>query len=199
MKTGFASPAAVLVGLLACPCFSQEPGKTQEAMATIRVDVALVNLTVTVVDREGRPVPGLKKDDFEVYEDGVPQQIAVFRDDEDIPVSVGIVFDTSGSMVDKIDEVRDAVVHFVNTVNPEDDIFVMQFSTQISLVQDFTADRERLRRAVSRLRAQGSTSLYDAIRERLAACPKGTSPEESAAGDHRRQRHQQRDRPATGS
>ena len=143
-------PAALVVAA------AQEP-------PTIKVEVTLVNLTATVLDRAGHPVAGLKKDDFIVYEDGVPQEIAVFRNDEDLPVSVGIVFDTSGSMVDKIDDVRDAVIHFVNTINAADDIFIMQFSTGTLLVQDFTADRRQLRGAVERLRAAGSTSLYDGI------------------------------------
>jgi len=66
-------------------------------------------------------------------------------------------------MVDKIEEVRDAVVHFINAGNPQDDIFVMQFSTEASLVQDFTGARRQLQEAVKRLRARGSTSLYEAI------------------------------------
>jgi VWFA-related protein len=160
-------PSLFSVLLAAYPASAQGVAKAEGPTPTIKVDVSLVNLTATVIDGAGRPVAALQKDDFAIYENGVPQTIAVFRNDEDIPVSVGIVFDTSGSMVDKIEDVGDAVVHFIDIVNPQDDIFVMRFSTETSLVQDFTADRRRLRQAVERLRARGSTSLYEAIVESL--------------------------------
>lgn len=146
---------------------AQELPKPDASEPVLKVDVSLVNLTATVLDAAGRPQPGLKKDDFLVFEDGVPQQIAVFSNVEDIPVSLGIVFDTSGSMVDKIDDVGDAIVHLINLVNPEDEIFVMRFSTDVSLVQNFTSDRRQLQRAVKNLRARGSTALYDAVAEGL--------------------------------
>ena len=139
----------------------------------LKVDVSLVNLTATVLDTAGRSQLGLNKDDFVIYEDGVPQDIAVFSNAEDIPVSLGIVFDTSGSMSDKIDEVGDAVIHLINLVNPEDDIFVMRFSTGVSLVQNFTSDRRRLQRAVKNLQPRGSTVLYDAVVEGLKVMRNG--------------------------
>lgn len=133
----------------------------------IKVDVSLVNITATVTDHDGRAVAGLNQQDFQVYEDGVAQDMSVFHNDDRVPVSVGILFDTSGSMVDKIDEVQDAVIHFIDTTNPEDDIFLLQFNSYISLVEDFTDDRQRLRRAVGRLLPGGSTALYEAIVEGL--------------------------------
>lgn len=142
------------------------PPPPAEGPHRLRVDVELVTLTATVTSRSGRYVGGLKKDDFRVYEDGVLQEIAVFESRE-VPISLGIVFDTSGSMVDKIDDVQDAVKHFIHTVNPQDEIFVLRFSSDVDLVEDFTSDRARLERAVARLRARGSTHLYDAILEGL--------------------------------
>lgn len=141
------------------PAFAQEP-------TTLRVDVDLVTLTATVTSRSGRYLGGLKKEDFLVYEDGVLQEIAVFES-EQVPVSLGIVFDTSGSMVDKIDDVQDAVIHFAQTVNPKDEILVLRFSNDVDLVVDFTSDRGALAAPVRRLRARGSTRLYDAIAEGL--------------------------------
>lgn len=146
--------------------FQSSVNSAQE-IPPIKVEVSLVSLTATVVDRDGRLIVSLGKDDFQVFEDGVPQGIAVFHNDDRIPVSVGILFDTSGSMVDKIDEVQDAVMHFARTTNPEDDIFLIRFSSQTSLVQDFTSDREQLRRAIGRLRPGGATALYEAIVEGL--------------------------------
>ncbi len=79
-----------------------------------------------------------------------------------VPVSLGIVFDTSGSMIDKIEGVQDAVEHFVKSVSPGDEIFLVRFSDEAELVQDFTDDRRRILRAVENLEPQGSTALYDA-------------------------------------
>jgi len=80
-----------------------------------------------------------------------------------VPISLGILFDTSGSMVDKIDGVRDAVEHFVKSVSPGDEIFLVRFSEDAEMVQDFTDDRRRILRAVENLEPQGSTALYDAV------------------------------------
>lgn len=137
-------------------------GRTQE-IPNIKVDVRLVSLTATVEDEKGHPVANLRREDFTVFEDGKPQEIAVFNNDEKVPVSLGIAFDTSGSMIDKIEGVQDAVVHFIDTTNPNDDIFVLRFSSHVTLVQDFTDDRRRLKRAVARLEPGGSTALYDAV------------------------------------
>lgn len=168
--------STALAFLLAFPLYpvtaTQEKSAPQQNPPTIKVDVDLVTLTATVLDRKGQFAPDLQKEDFVIYEEGVPQEIAVFQK-QDVPVSVGIVFDTSGSMVDKIDEVRDAVVHLIQTTNPEDDIFVMQFSAEVSLVQDFTGDRQILRSAIGRLRPQGSTALYDAIVRALQHVQRG--------------------------
>lgn len=150
--------AAVVAVLLFLPRTSE----TQET-PPIKVDVQLVSLTATVEDQHGHPVANLPLEAFEVYEDGVRQQIAVFHNDESVPVSLGILFDTSGSMIDKIDGVRDAVAHFIETTNSEDDIFLLQFSSSIRLAQEFTDDRKRLKRAIGGLQPRGSTALYDAI------------------------------------
>ena len=142
--------------------FLPRASQTQET-PPIKVDVQLVSLTATVEDDRGHTIGNLPQEAFEIYEDGVQQQIAVFHNDERVPVSLGILFDTSGSMVDKIDGVRDAVTHFIETTNLEDDIFLLPFSSTIHIAQDFTDDRKRLKRAVGNLKPRGSTALYDAI------------------------------------
>lgn len=147
------------------PAHSQEP-------PPIRVDVELVPLVATVTGRSGRYIGGLRKEDFRVYEDNVLQEVAVFESKE-VPISLGIIFDTSGSMVDKMDDVQDAVLHFAKTVNPQDEIFVIRFSSEVDLVVDFTSDRSRLERVVRRLRGHGSTQLYDAIVEGLEVVKEG--------------------------
>ena len=133
---------------------------------TIRVDVNLVSFPATVTDHYGRYVGSLRRQDFTLYEDGTPQRIAVFHH-EIVPVSVGVVIDTSGSMADKIPEAADALTHFVNTIQPQDDVFLIRFARTVELELDFTANRELFRRAAHRLRARGSTRLYDALAEAL--------------------------------
>ena len=173
-------PAVVLAFIATFACAPvlvaqqpQQPQQPQEPPYIFKSEVELVSLTATVEDQSGRAVAGLQQSDFRVLEDGVAQQISVFHNDETVPVSVGIAFDTSGSMVDKIDDVQDAVIHFIKTTNPEDDIFLLQFSGSTKLVQDFTGDREQLRKAVGRLRARGATALYDAIIEGLQRLQQG--------------------------
>ena len=133
---------------------------------TIRVDVNLVSFPATVTDHYGRYVDSLRRQDFTLYEEGVPQKIAVFHS-EIVPVSVGVAIDTSGSMVDKIHEAADGLIHFVNTIQPEDDVFLIRFARTVELELDFTANRALFRRAAHRLRARGSTRLYDALAEAL--------------------------------
>ena len=108
----------------------------------------------------------------------MPQTIAVFAAEEK-PLSLGIVFDTSGSMVDKTDDVQDAVKHFVNLINPEDDIFLLRFASDLKLVVDSTADRKKIARAVDRLEPRGATRLYDAIAEGLEKLSHGRQPKKA--------------------
>jgi len=129
----------------------------------VRVESDLVTLTATVTDSRGRVVADLKQSDFTVYEDGVKQELSYFSTGDRVPVSLGILFDTSGSMIDKIEGVRDAVEHFVKSVAPGDEIFLIRFSENADMVQDFTDDHRRILRAVEDLEPQGSTALYDAV------------------------------------
>ncbi len=129
----------------------------------IRVNTDLVTLTATVTDKNGRYRADLKQSDFTVFEDGAKQELAYFNTGDRVPISLGIIFDTSGSMEDKIEGVQDAVEHFVKNVSPNDEIFLIQFSDDAELVQDFTADKKRILRAVESLEPRGSTALFDAI------------------------------------
>ena len=129
----------------------------------IKIDTDLVTLTATIADKNGRYRADLKQSDFTVYEDGAKQELAYFNTGDQVPMSLGIIFDTSGSMEDKIDGVQDAVEHFVKSVSPNDEIFLIQFSDDADIVQDFTSDKKRILRAVQSLNPRGSTALYDAI------------------------------------
>jgi len=146
------------------------------AQNQLRVDVRLVNVFATITDATGRYVDGLNQDDFVLQEDGVSQDIAHFSHDLDVPVSVGIVLDTSGSMRNKLRTAVTAVDRFVRTIHPNDDIFLMTFASSLELRQDFTDDREKLSRALRRTSASGATLLYDALRAGLIKVKTGKHP-----------------------
>jgi Ca-activated chloride channel family protein len=133
----------------------------------LRVDVQLVNVVATVTDAAGRHVPNLTQDDFTLFEDGVPQKISHFSQDYNVPVSVGILLDISGSMQEKMKAATAAVERFINNVHPDDDIFLMTFARDIKLEQDFTSDRRKLSQALNKIRVSGGTVLYDALAQGL--------------------------------
>src|SRR5215467_14202378 len=109
--------------------------------AQLKVDVALINVVATVTDDKGVYVPDLQAEDFIVQEDGQTQTVSHLSQSDDMPVSMGITLDTSGSMERKIATATGAVERFIRTIHPDDDIFLMTFSERPVLRQDFTADR----------------------------------------------------------
>jgi len=131
--------------------------------AQLKVDVALINIVATVTDETGHYVSDLTAADFIVEEDGQPQAISHFSQSNDLPVSMGVVLDTSGSMERKIGTATRAVERFIRTVHRDDDIFLMTFSSRPQLQQDFTDDRDKLARALRRVTVAGGTALYDAL------------------------------------
>jgi Ca-activated chloride channel family protein len=141
--------------------------------AQLRVDVGLINLVATVTDSTGQYVSDLTEDDLIVEEDGQPQTIAHFSQSNDLPISLGVVLDTSGSMERKIGTATTAVERFIRTVHREDDIFLMTFANQPNLQQDFTDDREKLARALRRVTVGGGTALYDALELSLRKIKRG--------------------------
>jgi VWFA-related protein len=130
----------------------------------IRVDVNLVVLHTTVLDDRGRFADGLKQDNFRVLEDKVEQKLSVFKR-EDIPVSMGLVIDNSGSMRDKRPRVNQAALTLVEASNPQDEAFVVNFNDDfyLDLDKDFTNSIPELKEALERIDSRGSTALYDAI------------------------------------
>jgi Ca-activated chloride channel family protein len=148
--------------------------------AQIRVDVDLVVLPSTVQDRHGRQVSDLKQANFAVYEDHVEQRIRLFRH-EDIPVTVGLVVDHSGSMTAKLAEVTAGAKAFVRSSNADDQMFVVNFNETVSLglpdAIGFTTNAVELERAIGRAHAAGQTALYDAIVKALAKLQAGSRDE----------------------
>jgi len=126
------------------------------------VSVELVQLPVSVLDKNGLPLRGLRQEHFAVYEDKVLQDISLFKQ-EDIPLSIGLVVDNSSSMSDKHDRVSAAAMTFVRESNPEDETSIVSFSDDVTLEQDFTANTHKLSVALDGITPHGDTALYDAV------------------------------------
>jgi len=124
----------------------------------------MVTLDVTVLDAQGAWVDGLQQPDFEIREEGVPQEIALFQK-ADLPISLGLIIDTSGSMRDRLDYVNESVMQFLNRCNPENETFVVDFShDKAELLQDFSQDLDEIRDSLKeRMIAGGGTPLWDSI------------------------------------
>ena len=123
-------------------------------------EMTLVNVTVT--DPIGRLVTGLDRDNFRVYENNAEQEIVKFTS-EDAPVSIGVIFDMSGSMTDKIDKSRLAAVQFFRTANPQDEFFLVDFNDRAQLVSQFTASVDDLQNRLMYTAAHGLTALFDGV------------------------------------
>jgi Ca-activated chloride channel homolog len=139
---------------------------------TIQRSVDLVVLHVSVTDERGQFVPGLKEENFHVFEDDSEQKIAVLRQ-EDTPVSMGLLIDNSGSMFDKREKVNAAALTFVKTSNPEDEVFVAHFNDRYYFDRDFTNDIGDLRKALEQADPSSSTALYDATTTSLDRLKRG--------------------------
>jgi len=135
---------------------------TKDRNQTIKVDVDLVLVNATVSDPKGRMVTGLQQENFRVWEDKVEQKVEYFSS-EDSPMSIGLIFDATGSMEDKISRGRDAAVSFLKTGNPEDEFFLVTFSQSPQLAEGFTTDISRLQNHMIFTPAKGLTPLYDAV------------------------------------
>jgi Ca-activated chloride channel homolog len=129
---------------------------------TLRRDVDEVILNATVLDDNGHLVNSLNQEDFAVTEDGVPQKIASFLH-EDAPVSLGLVVDNSGSMLHKRSAVNSAALDLVKASNPKDETFIVNFSDEAYIDQDFTSDTTKLREGLGHIDSKGGTALYDAV------------------------------------
>ena len=138
------------------------------------MDVNLVVLHTTVNDDRGKFVEGLTQDNFRVYEDKVEQKLSIFKR-EDIPVSMGLVIDNSGSMRDKRPRVNEAALTLVQSSNPQDEAFVVNFNDDfyLDLDKDFSNSIPELKEALERIDSRGSTALYDAIIGSLDHLKKG--------------------------
>jgi Ca-activated chloride channel family protein len=156
-----AAPAPQSSGATTAPP-PDDQAPANDSVFVFKKEVQEVMLHATVVDEQRRLVTNLDKSAFTVFEDGVAQKTTSFHRD-DVPVAMGIVIDNSGSMREKRDKVNQAVLNLIKAGNPNDEIFVVNFSQDSYLDQDFTSDINLLQQSLHKVSAQGSTALYDAI------------------------------------
>jgi len=128
----------------------------------IRTETDLTLVGASVTDPMGRLVTGLEQENFRIFEDGMEQEILRFSS-EDVPVSIGVIFDMSGSMADKIDKSKQAAVQFFRTANPQDEFFLVDFNDRAQLVSAFTGSVDDLQNRLMYTGAHGLTALYDGV------------------------------------
>jgi Ca-activated chloride channel family protein len=173
LVTACAFLGILLSGLLAAPSHAQEtpagpavPPPTDsfkiQKGQPIRTETQITLVGASVTDPLGRLVTGLQQENFRVFEDGVEQEIVRFSS-EDVPVSIGVIFDMSGSMADKIDKSRQAAVQFFRTANPQDEFFLVDFNDRAQLISAFTGSVDDLQDRLMYTGAHGLTALFDGV------------------------------------
>ncbi|MCW5980656.1 MAG: VWA domain-containing protein [Bryobacteraceae bacterium] len=134
----------------------------QEESPVFRSETRLVVLHASVVDRNGKLVTDLTRDVFNVFENDVQQDVKLFRR-EDVPVSMGLIVDNSGSMRDKRREVEAAALALIKQSNPQDEVFIVNFNDEAYLDVDFTSDLKKLEEGLTRIDSRGGTAMRDAL------------------------------------
>jgi len=174
-RIGWALFFIILEGSSVTRVTSQTATSNQPPTPRFNVDSTLVLIPVTVTDRLNRFVLGLRQQDFHLLEDGIEQTIAHFSG-EDVPLSVGLVFDMSGSMGDKLRTSRQAVVQFLKTMNPQDEAFLVEFSDRAELAAGFSSRMEVIENKLMSARPGGLTAMLDAGELALHEMEKAKNP-----------------------
>jgi Ca-activated chloride channel homolog len=155
---------ALIVAQSALPTEVQHDtsGRVIKQGQSVHVDVELALVNVTVTDPHNRMVTGLESDNFRIFENDVEQEIQYFSS-EDVPISIGVVFDLSGSMANKVGKSKEAALEFFKTANPQDEFLLVSFNERAELTSSFTNSVEDLQSSLLSLSAKGRTALLDAI------------------------------------
>lgn len=151
---------------------NRQPQTTQDQTPTgpeevdagdvIKVNTTLVTIPVSVMDRDGRYVPNLQKEEFRIWEDGVEQEVAFFQS-VDKPFSVVLMLDTSPSTQFRLEDIQDAAINFVNQLRTDDRVMVVSFNDDIKVLCELTTDRAKIQRAINKSKTDDGTRLYDAL------------------------------------
>ncbi|HUP03396.1 MAG TPA: VWA domain-containing protein [Bryobacteraceae bacterium] len=171
--------AAAFAVALPLSCLGQPPAETPAAAppkadpagVSFRAESNLVVIPVSVTDATNRFVLGLRKEDFTLTDDGVEQPVAHFSG-EDVPLSIGLAFDVSGSMSDKLETSRQAAATLLKSLNPGDEVCLVEFNDAASVTAGFTGKVDEIQTALDRAQSSGQTALLDAVRTALAEMQK---------------------------
>jgi VWFA-related protein len=150
---------AVLITALAV---AQTPPPVQDDSATFKLDTQLVPLYVSVVDKNGKMVTNIPQSSFHVFENNVEQTLKIFNR-EDVPVSMGIIIDNSGSMREKRPKVAAAALELIKASNPQDEVFIVDFNDVAYLDAPFTSNIKKLEQVLDKIDTRGGTAMRDAI------------------------------------
>jgi len=156
------APLALYAQVKIDPRPKRAPKEDPTSRSTLRVDTNLVLVPVSVNDTLSRPVSGLEKENFRLFEDKVEQPITHFAMDDE-PIAAGLVFDTSGSMGNKLSRSRMAAAEFFKIANPEDEFFLVEFDDSPRLVVPLTSNTAEIQNQIAFSRSKGSTALLDAV------------------------------------
>jgi Ca-activated chloride channel family protein len=165
---------AVATCVLSAQQNTPRPQTPEVSPHSLKVDVDLVLANVTVTDRSGRFVTGLERENFKLAEDKVPQDILYFSA-EDIPLSVGIILDVSGSMKDKLKTAVEAAITFMKGGSPDDEYFLVEFADKPTETADFTNDISKIQSRFLASKAKGRTALFDAVYLGLSKLEQGNN------------------------
>jgi Ca-activated chloride channel family protein len=153
-------------GVIPVPQTPDGPPQTVGDTDVLKVETNLITIPVSVFDRNGLYIPGLKQDDFKIFENGKEQQVAYFGT-QDEPFTVAILLDTSPSTQYKIDEIHAAARAFVDELSPRDSVIVIEFNSSVKVQCQRTTDRDKIYKGIERAQFGGGTSLYNAVDEAL--------------------------------
>jgi Ca-activated chloride channel family protein len=156
----------------------QDTSSDKKSSQTLKIDVDLVLVSATVTDQLNRYVSGLESEHFQIWEDKVEQKVEYFNA-EDVPISVGVIFDVSGSMKDKIATSRNAATTFLKTGNPDDEYFIVTFANRPEVASDFTTDVSKLQSKLLMTPAKGMTAMYDSVYLGLEKLKEGSNPKKA--------------------
>jgi Ca-activated chloride channel family protein len=157
------SPALAVAQVLVSDDVKHDtPGQLIKPGQSVHIDVDLALVNVTVTDPYNRLVTGLEPDNFRVFENNVEQEIQYFSS-EDVPISIGVIIDLSGSMANKVGKAKEAALQFLKTANPQDEFFLVSFNDRAEVVSTFTSSVEDLQSRIVSASAKGRTALLDGI------------------------------------
>jgi len=169
---------AVMVARVARRQAAQEASGDKKPAQTLKIDVDLVLVNATVTDQLNRYVSGLESEHFQLWEDKVEQKVSYFNA-EDVPISVGVIFDVSGSMKEKMTTARNAASTFLKTGNPDDEYFIVTFANRPEVAADFTTDVGKLQTKLLMTPAKGMTAMYDSVYLGLEKLKEGSNPKKA--------------------